>query len=396
MSLNSYLVTDAIRPLPGSGWTSKNANNIEDSVSKYKEKLNVSTGQKGYIDPSIFNLNDEFNKDKDKSDLINLKPKRSCVVEKPECVQYNYVVPEKYLKNGAKNAKIKNQILENELDELQAQHGELQQQHGELQQQHGELQLRYDNSQGESNALQEQHGRLTIAHNNLGTAHSALQRQHEQSLEELNALQHQHGQLTTDHTTLRQQYDQSQKERDELLEQQHELRFALSTLRQQHVDSPEERDALEQQQGDLQTRLEMVTSELEKSRIERTEQKKLLKTQQAEKNLIQAELEATKEILRDIETRSNMTLKESDDLILDLQTKLLDLQRKLILSEQSNQDIEALLNSYFDSQPGIPKLGGGTRHKRKPRKGTQRRRTTRRLRYKKFPRKCFSLRKREK
>ena len=368
MSLNSYLVTDAIRPLPGSGWTSKNANNIEDSVSKYKEKLNVSTGQKGYIDPSIFNLNDEFNKDKDKSDLINLKPKRSCVVEKPECVQYNYVVPEKYLKNGAKNAKIKNQILENELDELQAQHGE-------LQQQHGELQLRYDNSQGESNALQEQH---------------------EQSLEELNALQHQHGQLTTDHTTLRQQYDQSQKERDELLEQQHELRFALSTLRQQHVDSPEERDALEQQQGDLQTRLEMVTSELEKSRIERTEQKKLLKTQQAEKNLIQAELEATKEILRDIETRSNMTLKESDDLILDLQTKLLDLQRKLILSEQSNQDIEALLNSYFDSQPGIPKLGGGTRHKRKPRKGTQRRRTTRRLRYKKFPRKCFSLRKREK
>ena len=34
MSLNSYLVTDEIRPLPGSGWTSKNAANAQDSITK--------------------------------------------------------------------------------------------------------------------------------------------------------------------------------------------------------------------------------------------------------------------------------------------------------------------------------------------------------------------------
>ena len=56
MSLNSYLVTDTIRPLPGSGWTSKNAANAQDSIAKYKEKLNIRRGQKGYIEPDSFNL----------------------------------------------------------------------------------------------------------------------------------------------------------------------------------------------------------------------------------------------------------------------------------------------------------------------------------------------------
>jgi hypothetical protein len=244
MSLNSYLVTDEIRPLPGSGWTSKNAANIDDSKAKYKEKLNIPTGQKGYIDPSIFNLNAEFNKDK--PDLINLKPKRSCVVEKPECVQYNYVIPEKYLKNGAKNAKIENQILENELDELQAQHGELQ------------------------------------------TAHNTLQEQ---------------------------------------------------------------------------------------------------------RDLIQTELQATKEILSEIEINKNMT-------IYDLEDKLVNLEKLLEESQGLNQQqVDNFFNSNMFEAPTTPlqKLGGGTRHK-KPRKRTktQKRRTTRRLRSRKFPRKCFSLRKREK
>ena len=111
MSLNSYLVTNEIRPLPGSGWTSKNAANAQDSIAKYKEKLNIPRGQKGYIDPTVFNLKDDFNKD----DLTNIEPKRSCVVEKPECVKYNYLIPEKYLKDGAKNAKIENQITDNNM-----------------------------------------------------------------------------------------------------------------------------------------------------------------------------------------------------------------------------------------------------------------------------------------
>ena len=242
MSLNSYLVTDEIRPLPGSGWTSKNAANIDDSKAKYKEKLNIRQGQKGYIDPAVFNLNDDFNKD----DLMNIEPKRSCVVEKPECVQYNYVIPEKYLKNGAKNAKIENRILENELDELQAQHGELQ------------------------------------------TAHNTLQEQ---------------------------------------------------------------------------------------------------------RDLIQTELQATKEILSEIEIKKNMT-------IYDLEDKLVNLEKLLEESQRLNQqEVDNFFNSNMFEAPTTPlqKLSGGTRHK-KPRKRTktQKRRTTRRLRSRKFPRKCFSLRKREK
>ena len=121
MSLNSFLVTDEIRPLPGSGWTSKNAANRQDSIAKYKEKLNIPRGQKGYIDPAEFKLKDNF----DKEDLMNIEPKRSCVVSKPECVQYNYVVPNRYLQDGIENAKVENQILENEYEELEAQHGEL-------------------------------------------------------------------------------------------------------------------------------------------------------------------------------------------------------------------------------------------------------------------------------
>ena len=108
MSLNSYLVTDEIRPLPGSGWTSKNAASRADSIVKYKEKLNISRGQKGYIDPAVFNIKDNFNKD----DLMNIEPKMSCVVEKPECVKYNYVIPKEYLQDGIETAKVENQILE--------------------------------------------------------------------------------------------------------------------------------------------------------------------------------------------------------------------------------------------------------------------------------------------
>jgi len=152
MSLNSYLVTDEKRPLPGSGWTSKNAANSQDSIAKYKEKLRVAQGQKGYIDPAVFNLKDDFNKE----DLMDIEPKRSCVVEKPECVQYNYVIPEKYLKHGAKNAKIENQILENDYEELQAQHAALQQQHRELNQQHDALQQQHRESNQQHDALQQQ------------------------------------------------------------------------------------------------------------------------------------------------------------------------------------------------------------------------------------------------
>jgi len=108
MSLNSYIVTDEIRPLPGSGWTSKNAASRADSIVKYKEKLNISRGQKGYIDPAVFNIKDNFNKD----DLMNIEPKMSCVVDKPECVKYNYIIPKEYLQDGFENAKIENQILE--------------------------------------------------------------------------------------------------------------------------------------------------------------------------------------------------------------------------------------------------------------------------------------------
>jgi hypothetical protein len=72
MSLNSYIVTDEIRPLPGSGWTSKNAASQADSIVKYKEKLNILRGQKGYIDPAVFNLKDDFNKEV----LMNIEPKR--------------------------------------------------------------------------------------------------------------------------------------------------------------------------------------------------------------------------------------------------------------------------------------------------------------------------------
>ena len=122
MSLNSYIVTDEIRPLPGSGWTSKNAANAQDSIAKYKEKLNIPTGQKGYIEPGTFKLKDNVDKQK----LLDITPKRSCVVDKPECVKYNYIIPENYLKDGVKNAKIENQILENELDELQADKNQMQ------------------------------------------------------------------------------------------------------------------------------------------------------------------------------------------------------------------------------------------------------------------------------
>lgn len=270
MSLNSYLVTDEKRPLPGSGWTSKNAANIDDSKAKYKEKLNIPRGQKGYIDPAVFNLNDDFNKD----DLMKIEPKRSCVVEKPECVQYNYVIPEKYLKNGAKNAKIENRILENDYEELQAQHAELQ-----------------------------------TAHSNLGTAHDALQQQN-----------------------------------NELL--------------RQHRESNQQRDALQQQQlGNLQTRLDKATRELEKSRTENLEYVNQM---------------------NEINKMLNENAEDSDKI-----------QKALLYSGPP---------PGFEGPPtGNKNLGGGTRHK-KPRKRTktQNRRTTRQLRSRKFPRKCFSLRKREK
>jgi len=152
MSLNSYLVTNEIRPLPGSGWTSKNAANAQDSIAKYKEKLNIPRGQKGYIEPDTFKLKRDINN----QELLEITPKRSCVVDKPECVKYNYVIPKKYLQEGVVTAKIENQILENELDELQAQHGELQTTHSELQQQHGNLQQHQADLQQQRDALQQQ------------------------------------------------------------------------------------------------------------------------------------------------------------------------------------------------------------------------------------------------
>jgi hypothetical protein len=284
MSLNSYLVTDEIRPLPGSGWTSKNAANAQDSIAKYKEKLNIPTGQKGYIEPETFKLNDNV----DKQELLDITPKRSCVVDKPECVKYNYIIPENYLKDGVKNAKIENQILENELDELQAEHGDLQQQHGDLQQQHGDLQ---------------------------------------------------------------------------------------------------------QQHGDLQTRLNTANNELEASRTENREigqlklecleQTKLLRIQEEQMKLIKRELKETEDILHDVETKKDL---EINDLNVDIENFYDKLKETSKLNEELLGEIIKMSSS------------GGTRHKRNPLKRTKTRKrgSTRRLRSKKIPRKCFSLRKREK
>jgi chromosome segregation ATPase len=262
--------------LPGSGWTSKNAANTQDSITKYKEKLNVSTGQKGYIDPAVFNLNDDFNK----KDLTNIEPKRSCVVEKPECVKYNYVIPEKYLKDGAKNAKIENRILENELDELQAQHGKLQTTHSELQQQHGNLQTR------------------------LNTANSEL--------------------------------EASRTENREI--------------------------------GQLKT--------------ECLEQTKLLRIQEEQMELIKRELKETEDILHDVEIKKDL---EINDLNVDIE----NFYDKLKETSKVNEELLGEIRKMSS--------GGGTRHKN-PRKRTRthKRRITKRLRFKKIPRKCFSLRKREK
>ena len=306
MSLNSYLVTDEIRPLPGSGWTSKNAANLEDSKSKYKEKLNIPIGQKGYIDPAVFKLKDNFNKD----DLMNIEPKRSCVVSKPECVKYNYVVPNRYLQEGFENAKIENQILENELVELQRQHDDL------------------------------------------NTRHGALQQQNNQSQQQNNQSHQQHG-------------------------------------------------ALQQQQLELQTRLDTAISELEQSRtenreigplrIERTELNKILKTQKQQSENIKAELDTTMDVLKDIEDGKNLEIDTLNERMRGLESLLIESQGLL------TQDVNHFLNSDMLVAPTTNfRKVGGTRHKRKPRKGTQRRRNTRRLRSKKFLRKCFSLRKREK
>ena len=319
MSLNSYLVTDEIRPLPGSGWTSKNAANSPDSIAKYKEKLNIPRGQKGYIDPAEFKLKDGFDKDA----LMNIEPKRSCVVSKPECVQYNYVIPETYLKEGIKNAKIENQILENELEELEAQHGDLKQQHDDLNTSHGALQRQHDD---------------------LNTSHGELQRQNSQS-------------------------------------------------HQQH-------DELQQQQLELQTRLDTAISELEQSRtenreivplrVERTELNKILRNQKQQSKNIKAELDTTMDVLKDIEDGKNLEIDILNERMRGLESLLIESQGLL------TQDVNHFLNSDMLVAPTTNfRKVGGTRHK-KPRKRTQRRRITRRLRSRKIPRKCFSLRKREK
>ena len=305
MSLNSYLVTDEIRPLPGSGWTSKNAANLEDSKSKYKEKLNIPIGQKGYIDPAVFKLKDNFNKD----DLMNIEPKRSCVVSKPECVKYNYVVPNRYLQEGFENAKIENQILENELVELQRQHDDL------------------------------------------NTRHGALQQQNNQSQQQNNQSHQQHG-------------------------------------------------ALQQQQLELQTRLDTAISELEQSRtenreigplrIERTELNKILKTQKQQSENIKAELDTTMDVLKDIERGKNLEIDILNERMLGLESLLIKSQMLL------TQDVNHFLNSGDFTVPNAQfvRKRGGTR--RKKHRKTKKRRSTQRLRSKKFPRKCFSLSKREK
>ena len=114
MSKNSYIITDKKTVFPGSnGFTSKKSANQAESINKYHAKLNAPIGNNDYINPETFNLKTPLNKDD--ADLKNLTPKRSCVVDKPECVQYNYVIPEKYLKDGAKNAKIENQITDNNM-----------------------------------------------------------------------------------------------------------------------------------------------------------------------------------------------------------------------------------------------------------------------------------------
>ncbi len=124
-------------------------------------------------------------------------------------------------------------------------------------------------------------------------------------------------------------------------------------------------------------------------------------------NLSRSELQATQEILKDIELGKIGEIDKLVNIIEDLKQKNNELILDQTLSEEYFEGNERLIESLYqtienlqsqleEAQTGNATFNTGgkkiTRKRRKPHK----RRLTKRLRSKKFPRKYFSLRKREK
>jgi hypothetical protein len=105
MSKNGTIVTDVIKPFKGTGWfRSSNAETIDASKERFYK--NYAAG----------NFSDDMNSDIGESELAKVPVVESCK-KLPECIIYNYDIPEDMLKadkKGKQKAKIERRIVNEE------------------------------------------------------------------------------------------------------------------------------------------------------------------------------------------------------------------------------------------------------------------------------------------
>ena len=98
MSANGTIVTpDGIKPFKGTGWVrSSPAGDINASKQKFLDNYDAG------------NFSDDIKAELDKKELSNIEPVESCKAT-PECTIYNYIIPDKLLKDPTKKGR-KNKI----------------------------------------------------------------------------------------------------------------------------------------------------------------------------------------------------------------------------------------------------------------------------------------------
>ena len=276
---------------------------------------------------------------------MNIEPKRSCVVSKPECVKYNYVIPENYLKEGFKNAKIENQILENELEILD----------NEKSQMHSQFISDID--------------RANMAQHRLITKNNEL-------ISETNLLR-------AEFDKLKQLYKKELYKQVEKLRQKQLIDTQLFNLIEKHQELQTAHRALEINNSELIIKLTQFKKTTEHNMKFNALNDELIEAI----SLIQKDndlLINDNNLLKETEEGLNLSLNATQGDLIDLNTKYKVL--KTAFDELVKKTDELVLLK-----------SGGSRHKNPlKRSKTHKRRSTRRLRAKKIPRKCFTRRKREK